>query len=122
MLMQFEVTNFMFIKNKITLSMERSADHSLERVLLKASEAVSLLPVAAIYGADSAGKTNVLLAIRTMQSMITGENAQLLKEKSCLMIHIDFWQTNRIQQLLILFFITMALNTHMGFRTMSWKF
>jgi len=81
MLVQFGVTNFRSIKNKMVLSMSAGADNSHERILITPTEKIKLLPAAAIYGANSAGKSNILLAVQTMQSMITGENAQLLKEK-----------------------------------------
>lgn len=81
MLVQFGVTNFRSIKNKAVLSMVAGTDNSHERTLLKTHSKVRLLPTAAIYGANAAGKSNILLAVQTMQSMITGENAQLLKGK-----------------------------------------
>ena len=81
MLVQFGVTNFRSIKEKVVLSMSASADNSHERILFAPTSKSKLLPTAAIYGANSAGKSNILLAVQTMLSMITGENAQLLKEK-----------------------------------------
>lgn len=81
MFAQFSVTNFRSIREKAVLNMNASADTLHEHVLIQANGKAKLLPAAAIYGANSAGKTNVLIAIQTMQSMITGSNAQLLKEK-----------------------------------------
>ena len=81
MLIQFGVTNFRSIKDKMIFSMIASADNSHERILFTPAARIKLLPAAAIYGANSAGKSNILFALQTMQSMITGENAQLLKEK-----------------------------------------
>ena len=81
MFAQFGVTNFRSIREKAVLNMNASADTLHEHILIQANGKAKLLPAAAIYGANSAGKTNVLIAIQTMQSMITGSNAQLLKEK-----------------------------------------
>ena len=81
MLIQFGVTNFRSIKDKMVISMTAGADNSHERILFTPAARIKLLPAAAIYGANSAGKSNILFAVQTMQSMITGENAQLLKEK-----------------------------------------
>ena len=81
MLVQFGVTNFRSIKEKIALSLAASADNSHERVLITPTGKAKLLPAAAIYGANASGKSNILLAVQTMQSMLTGINSQLLKEK-----------------------------------------
>ena len=81
MLVQFGVTNFRSIKEKTVLSLAASADNSHERVLITPTGKAKLLPAAAIYGANASGKSNILLAVQTMQSMLTGVNSQLLKEK-----------------------------------------
>ena len=81
MLVQFGVTNFRSIKEKIVLSLAASADNSHERVLITPAGKTKLLPAVAIYGANASGKSNILLAVQTMQSMLTGVNSRLLKEK-----------------------------------------
>jgi hypothetical protein len=81
MLIQFGVTNFRSIKEKLVLSLAASSDNSHERVLITPIGKTKLLPAAAIYGANASGKSNILFAIQTMQSMLTGVNSQLLKEK-----------------------------------------
>jgi AAA15 family ATPase/GTPase len=81
MLVEFNVTNFRSLKEKNTISLLAGTDTSHESDLIAADNTRRLLPVAVIYGANSAGKSNILLAMQTMQSMITGENAQLLKDK-----------------------------------------
>jgi len=81
MLVQFGVTNFRSIKEKIVLSLAASADNSHERVLITQTGKTKLLPAAAIYGANASGKSNILLAVHTMLSMLTGINSQLPKEK-----------------------------------------
>jgi AAA15 family ATPase/GTPase len=81
MLVQFSVKNYRSLKDKTTLSMLAGADKEHIGDLIAVSDKKSLVPVAAIYGANSSGKSNILMALRTMQDMITGASAQLLKEK-----------------------------------------
>ena len=81
MLIQFSVKNYRSLKEKTTLSMLASTDKEHAGDLIKTDGKKQLVPVAAIYGANSSGKSNILMAIKTMQDMITGVSAQLLKEK-----------------------------------------
>ena len=81
MLVQFSVKNFRSLKDKVTLSLLSGTDSSHEGDLIIVDDAKRLAPVAVIYGANSAGKSNVLFAMQAMQSIITGENALLLKDK-----------------------------------------
>jgi len=81
MLVQFSVKNYRSIKNKTVLSLLAGADKEHAGDLINIGGKKQLVPVAAIYGANASGKSNVLLAVKTMQDMITGASAQLLKEK-----------------------------------------
>lgn len=81
MLVQFDVKNYRSLKDTVTLSMLAGTDSSHENDLIRIDEKKRLVPVAAIYGANAAGKSNLLLAMQTMQDMITGNSAQLLKDK-----------------------------------------
>ena len=81
MLVQFSVTNYRSLKDKVTLSLLAGADKEHTGDLINADGKKQLIPTAAIYGANSSGKSNVLMAMKTMQDMITGASAQLLKEK-----------------------------------------
>jgi len=81
MLVQFSATNYRSLKSKATLSMLAGKDTGHESDLFVVDSKKRLLPVAAIYGANSSGKSNILLAMQTMQDMITGSSAQLLKDK-----------------------------------------
>jgi AAA15 family ATPase/GTPase len=80
-LAEFSVTNFRSLKGRNTISMIAGTDTSHEGDLIVAGGAKRLLPVIAIYGANSAGKSNVLLALKAMQRMIAGDNAPLLNGK-----------------------------------------
>jgi predicted ATPase len=81
MLVEFSAKNFRSLKKKVTLSMVAGKDAEHSGDLLDTGGKSPLLPVAAIYGANSAGKSNLILAVRAMQDMITGNSAQLLKDK-----------------------------------------
>ena len=81
MLVQFTIKNFRSLRDEATLSMVASSDKEHEEDLLVIDKKKRLVPVAALYGANAAGKSNILLAMRTMQDMVTGASAQLLKDK-----------------------------------------
>jgi len=81
MLVQFSVANYRSLKDKTTLSLLAGPDKEHTRVLIDAGSKKRLVPAAAIYGGNSSGKSNLLLAIQTMQNMVTGPYAQLLKDK-----------------------------------------
>jgi len=81
MLVQFSVKNYRSLKDKMTLSLLAGTDKEHAGDLIKPDSKKLLVPVAAIYGANSSGKSNILMAMKTMQDMITGISAQLLKEK-----------------------------------------
>ena len=81
MLVQFNVKNYRSIKDKVTLSLLAGTDKEHTGDLIDVDGKKRLLPVTVIYGANSSGKSNILMALRTMQDMITGASAQLLKDK-----------------------------------------
>lgn len=56
-----------------------SKDKSLKESIPSPDGRKELLPVMAVYGANAAGKSNLLNAILTMRDMVAGESAQLLK-------------------------------------------
>lgn len=62
MLIEFSVKNFLSFKDKVTLSMEKgNGDENLDNIILNNN--VDLLKVAAIYGANASGKSNILKAL-----------------------------------------------------------
>ena len=80
MLIEFSVKNFRSIKDKMTLSFLASSDHTHEdQLILEGNK--RLLPVAVLYGANASGKSNLLRALQTMQDMVAGKSAQILKAK-----------------------------------------
>lgn len=79
MLIQFTVENHRSIKNSAVISFAASKDKSLNEHLLHPDEKKTLLPALAIYGANAAGKSNVLHAMMTMREMIVGNAAKVSK-------------------------------------------
>ena len=79
MLIQFTVENHRSIKNSAVISFAASKDKSFEEYLLRPDEKKALLPVLAIYGANAAGKSNVLHAMMTMKEMVVGNAAKVSK-------------------------------------------
>ncbi len=69
MLLEFSVENFRSFREKQTLSLVASTDKAHEGNLI-AGEKQSLLKVAAVYGANASGKSNLVTAIRFMASFI----------------------------------------------------
>lgn len=79
MLLQFSVTNHRSIKDTAVISMLASKDKSLKECIISPDGKKELLPVMAVYGANAAGKSNLLHAVLTMRDMVAGESAKLLK-------------------------------------------
>lgn len=79
MLLQFSVTNHRSIKDTAIISLKASTDKSLSDCLISPDEKKQLVPVLALYGANAAGKSNVLHALLLMREMVCGRYAKLLK-------------------------------------------
>lgn len=62
MLLQFNVTNFMSIKDEVTLTAFANASKEHEENLIRAGKD-RVLPTLALYGANAAGKSNVFKAL-----------------------------------------------------------
>lgn len=80
MLINFSVENFKSFASRATLSMlAHKADKTLSGALLKPAglgdAAARLLPVAAIYGPNAGGKTNVILAIKYLKDAVAASQA-----------------------------------------------
>ena len=79
MLLQFSVTNHRSIKDTAIISLKASTDKSLSDCLISPDDKKQLVPVLALYGANAAGKSNVLHALLLMREMVCGRYAKLLK-------------------------------------------
>lgn len=79
MLLQFSVTNHRSIKETAVITMKASKDTQLRESLISPDRKKELVPVLALYGANAAGKSNVLHALTLMREMVCGIYAQPLK-------------------------------------------
>ena len=70
MLIEFSVENFLSFKERVTLSMDTSSGTKLPQNIIKTPK-MRLLKSAAIYGANSSGKSNLIKAISFMHGMVT---------------------------------------------------
>jgi len=73
MLIEFTVTNFRSIKETQTLSLVKAKGNELEKTncfLPNAPGSVELVYSAAIYGANAAGKSNIIRALQVMKSVV----------------------------------------------------
>jgi uncharacterized protein len=71
MLIQFTIENFLSFKDEATFSMAAGADQQHPDHLSQ-SGGISVLSLAAIYGANGAGKSNLIKAIGFAKELITG--------------------------------------------------
>lgn len=79
MLLQFSVTNYRSVKETAIISMKASSDRTMKEVLVSPDGKKSLVPAMAIYGANAAGKSNVIHALLLMREMVCGIYAKPLK-------------------------------------------
>lgn len=79
MLLQFSVTNHRSIKDTVSITMKASKDNFMESNLLSPDGKKKLVPVMALYGANAAGKSNLLHALLLMREMVCGIYAKPLK-------------------------------------------
>ena len=73
MLLQFNVSNFMSIKNEVVLSAFANADKEHEDNLIE-SDKDRILPVLALYGANAAGKSNIFKALTSAILLVRNSN------------------------------------------------
>lgn len=79
MLLQFSIINHRSIKEQAVISMKAAADKTMQKCLLSPDGKKQIVPVMAIYGANAAGKSNVLHALMLMKDMVCGKYAKPLK-------------------------------------------
>jgi uncharacterized protein len=70
MLIEFSVENFLSFRDRVTLSMDASSGRKLPQNTIEISETRRFLKSAAIYGANSSGKSNLIKAVNFMFSMV----------------------------------------------------
>ena len=79
MLLQFSVTNHRSIKETAIISMKAAADKTMSEILISPDGKKELVPVMAIYGANAAGKSNIIHALLLMREMVCGSYAKPLR-------------------------------------------
>ncbi|MBI0584649.1 MAG: ATP-binding protein [Methanomassiliicoccus sp.] len=77
MLIEFSVTNFRSIKNEVHFSMLASTDDTLNEntIANQVDSKHRLLRIAAIYGPNASGKTNILLAFDNLRRLVLSSHS-----------------------------------------------
>ena len=104
MLIQFTVSNFASIRDEVTLSMLADRDTEHEDTLVPFRKE-RILPNIVIYGANAAGKTNVIRALAAAIMTIRESNGRQVTDSLNRMIPFVFDEKKR---------------TEPGVRTKSW--
>ncbi|MDR6469568.1 AAA15 family ATPase/GTPase [Paraburkholderia graminis] len=88
MIIEFNVVNYRSIKHRATLSLVKGTgdEHLDTHVIPQSAAGVSLLRVAAIYGANASGKSTLIKAAEAMQDLI---NRSSSKQKGDLLTEIE---------------------------------
>lgn len=105
MIQEFSVENFLSFGDQQTISFEATSDKSYMNDLITDINGTKILRVAMIYGANASGKSNILLAIQAVWSMLfipktkKGDTIEhyipfaLTKDKPTI-FEITFWADN----------------------------
>lgn len=75
MLVNFTVGNYRSFREKRTLSLEAANIKEFADSLIEASNNLSLLPIAALYGANSSGKSNLIKALGVFTDLLRRSNS-----------------------------------------------
>ncbi|WP_276867741.1 AAA family ATPase [Enorma massiliensis] len=81
MLCQFTFSNYRSYRDEATLSMQASSIKELSHSLLACGDNQSFLPVAAIYGPNAGGKSNLLDALGYVQSAVSRPIYALMSDR-----------------------------------------
>lgn len=83
MLIRFVVGNFMSFKEENEFNMLKSKGNGSQKLkhhIIKTNSGVEVLKTAAIYGANAAGKSNLVKAIAYLKSIVLGEESILMPQ------------------------------------------
>ena len=89
MLLQFSVENFRSFRTKAVLSLEASADKELATNVLE-TDKHRILKVAAVFGANAAGKSNIFKALTAAILMVRLSNNRQLGEPLSMAVPFAF--------------------------------
>ena len=81
MLCQFTFSNFRSYRDETTLTMQASSMKEFSRSLIPGGDSQSFLPVAAVYGPNAGGKSNLLEALGYVQSAVARPIVSLMRGK-----------------------------------------
>ena len=81
MLCQFTFSNYRSYRDEATLSMQASSIKEFSHSLLACGDSQSFLPVAAIYGPNAGGKSNLLDALGYIQSAVSRPVYALMSDR-----------------------------------------
>lgn len=77
MLIQFSIANYRSFKAEQTLSMVAGTGRGLEETLADVGDKLRLSKVAAVYGANASGKSNLISAFRSMKRFVVESATKL---------------------------------------------
>lgn len=83
MLIRFTVSNFMSFKNETEFNMlpsKGNGSRQLQHHIIRTSSGIDVLKTAAIYGANAAGKSNLVKAIEYLKQLVTTEIPLLIPQ------------------------------------------
>ena len=81
MLCQFTFSNYRSYRDETTLTMQASSMKEFSRSLIPGGDSQSFLPVAAVYGPNAGGKSNLLEALGYVQSAVARPIVSLMRGK-----------------------------------------
>lgn len=81
MIIEFSVENFRSFKDRVTFNMDSSSSKKFSQNLINLDGGNNLLKSAVIYGANSAGKSNLIKAIDFMKGMVMNSHTFTVNSK-----------------------------------------
>ena len=82
MIIRFSFQNFKSYKNETTLDFQSAAIPEFDNAIIKREKVSSLLPVSAVYGPNGGGKTNLLMALACLISIVVDPICKLEKNRT----------------------------------------
>lgn len=82
MIIRFSFQNFKSYKNETTLDFQSAAIPEFDDAIIKREKVSSLLPVSAVYGPNGGGKTNLLMALACLISIVVDPICKLEKNRT----------------------------------------
>ena len=81
MIVRFSFQNFKSYKNETNLDFQAAAIPEFGDALIKREKVSSLLPVSVVYGPNGGGKTNLLMALACLISLVVDPIYKLDKNR-----------------------------------------